>query len=52
MARFPAPEPDITALAVVMIRGLRDSPEEFPTPPDALQANLDEYNGAKTAAVA
>jgi len=55
MARFPATEPDIAALAVVMIQGLRDSPEQFPTPPvppDALQANLDEYNGAKTAAVA
>jgi hypothetical protein len=55
MARFPATEPDIAALAVVMIQGLRDHPEQFPTPPvspEMLQANLDEYNGAKTAAVA
>lgn len=55
MARFPDKEPDVAALAVVLIQGLRDNPEQFPTPPvppDALQAALDEYNGAKTAAVA
>ena len=55
MARFPLAEPEIAALAVVLIQGLRDSPERFPTPPvppDTLEANLDEYNSAKTAAVA
>jgi hypothetical protein len=55
MARFPVTEPDIAALAVVMIQGLRDTPEQFPAPPvppDVLQARLDAYNEAKTAAVA
>jgi len=55
MARFPKTEPEIAALAVVVIQGLRDHPEQFPTPPvppDVLQAALDAFNEAKTAAVA
>jgi hypothetical protein len=45
MARFPETEPDIAALATVMI----PSP---PVPPDALQESLDQYNATRTAAVA
>jgi len=55
MARFPETESDIAALATVMVEGFRSNPEQFPTPPvppDALQVALDEYNGARTAAVA
>lgn len=55
MARFPETEPDIAALAMVLMQGLRNTPELFPAPPvpaDALQASLDEYNEARTAAVA
>jgi Fibronectin type III domain len=55
MARFPETESDVAALATVMIEGFRSNAEQFPTPPvppDALQAALDAYNEAKTAAVA
>jgi hypothetical protein len=55
MARFPETEPDIAALATVMIDGLRKAVEEFPAPPvppDALQESLDQYNATRTAAVA
>ena len=55
MARFPETEPDIGALAMVLIEGLRKTAELFPAPPvpaDALQASLDEYNEARTASVA
>ncbi len=55
MARFPETEPDIAALAMVLIQGLRNTPELFPAPPvpaDPLQASLDEYNEARTGAVA
>jgi hypothetical protein len=55
MARFPETEPDIAALATVMIDGLRQAAEEFPAPPvppDALQESLDQYNATRTAAVA
>ena len=50
MARFPSTEPDIAALAVVLIQGFRAAPEQFPTPPvpaDALQASLDGRSPAK-----
>jgi hypothetical protein len=53
--RFPATEPDIAALAMVLIEGLRNTPELFaapPVPPDTLQASLDAYNEARTGAVA
>ena len=42
MPRFPDTEPDIAALAMVLIEGLRKTPELFPAPPvpaDALQAS-------------
>jgi hypothetical protein len=55
VSRFPATEPDIAALAMVLIDGLRKAPEEFPAPPvppDPLQESLDQYNLARTAAVA
>lgn len=55
MATFPNTEPDIAALAMVMIDGLTKASAEFPAPPvppDALQASLDQYNEARTAAVA
>jgi hypothetical protein len=55
MARFPKTEPDIAALAMVLIEGLRKTPELFSAPPvpaDALEASLDEYNQARTTAVA
>jgi hypothetical protein len=55
MARFPQSEPDIAALATVLIDGLRKAAEEFPAPPvppDPLQESLDRYNQARTAAVA
>jgi hypothetical protein len=53
--RFPDAEPEIAALAMVLIQGLRNSPEDFPAPPvppDPLQQSLDQYNEARTAAVA
>ena len=55
MARFPDTEPDIAALAMVLIDGLRKTAELYPAPPvpaDALQASLDAYNEARTGAVA
>jgi hypothetical protein len=55
MARFPETEADIAALALVLIQGLRNTPELFPAPPvsaDTLQASLDAYNEARTGAVA
>jgi hypothetical protein len=55
MSRFPETEADIAALAMVLTEGLRKTPELFPEPPvpaDELQASLDAYNQAKTAAVA
>jgi hypothetical protein len=53
--RFPEAEPDIAALAMVLIQGLRNAAEDFPTPPvppDPLQQSLDLFNEARTAAVA
>jgi len=53
--RFPETEPDIAALAMVLIEGLRKTPELFPAPPvapDALEASLAAYNEARTTAVA
>lgn len=55
MATFPNTEPDIAAFAMVLIDGLRQSAVEFPAPPvppDPLQQSLDQYNDARTAAVA
>ena len=55
MARFPEAEPDIAAFAMVLVDGLRKAVEEFPVPPvppDSLEQSLDQYNEARTAAVA
>ena len=55
MATFPNTEPDIAAFAMVLIDGLRQAALEFPAPPvppDPLQQSLDQYNEARTAAVA
>jgi hypothetical protein len=55
MPRFPHTEADIAALAMVLTEGLRKTPELFPAPPvpaDELQASLDAYNEARTAAIA
>ena len=55
MARFPQTEPEIAALALVVVQGLRQAAADFPTPPvaaDELQARLEAYNVALTASVA
>ena len=54
MPRFPRNEPELAALALVVAQGLREAPEDFPAPPvpaDELQARLDSYHGALTAAI-
>ena len=53
MSRFPETEADVAALAMVLIEGLRNTPERFPAPPvpaDALQASLEAYHEARTTA--
>ena len=55
MARFPQSEPEVAALATVLIDGLQKAAEQYPeppVPPDVLQESLDRYNQARTAAVA
>jgi len=55
MATFPESEPDIAAFAMVLIDGLRQAAAEFPAPPvppDTLEQSLEQYNEARTAAVA
>lgn len=55
MARFPQTEPEIAALALLMVQGLSEAAEDFPqppVPPDELQSKLDAYNAAAAAAVA
>ena len=54
MARFPQAEPDIAALALLIMHGLTTYTEDFPTPPvppEELQEKLDAYNTALKAAV-
>ena len=54
MPRFPRSEPEIAALALVVTQGLTQASDEFPTPPvavDELQARLDAYNAALSAAI-
>ena len=55
MARFPQAEPEIAALALVVVQGLRQAATDFPSPPisaDELQARLEAYNVALAASVA
>jgi hypothetical protein len=55
VAPFPDTEPEIAALAMVLIRGLRGIGAELPAPPvsaDELQAKLDAYTTTAKAAVA
>ena len=55
MARFPETEPEIAALAVLLVQGLREAAADFPAPPvsaDELEAKLDAYNAAGGRAVA
>jgi hypothetical protein len=54
MSRFPRSEPEIAALALVVTQGLTQASDDFPTPPvavDELQARLDTYNAALSAAI-
>jgi hypothetical protein len=54
MARFPQAESQIAALALMIMDGLTNAAEDFPTPPvsgEELQARLDAYNEAKKGAV-
>jgi hypothetical protein len=51
MSRFPRTEAEITALALLMVDGLTQAPDDFPAPPvqpSELQAKLDAYNAAYT----
>lgn len=53
MPRFPRSEPEIAALALLMVDGLTQAPDDFPSPPvpgAELQAQLDRCNAAATAA--
>ena len=54
MSRFPRSEAEIAALALVVTQGLGQASDDFPTPPvaaDELQARLDAYNAALSAAI-
>ncbi|HWP39142.1 MAG TPA: fibronectin type III domain-containing protein [Gemmatimonadales bacterium] len=53
--KFPEAEPEIAALALLVIEGLRQLEAELPAPPvsaDELQARLDRFNGSKVRVVA
>ncbi|MBI2536642.1 MAG: fibronectin type III domain-containing protein [Gemmatimonadetes bacterium] len=52
--KFPEAEPEIAALALLVIEGLRQLGAELPAPPvpaDELQARLDRFNGSKARVV-
>ncbi len=54
MARFPRSEPEIAALAMRVVQGLRQATEAFPAPPvapDELEARLERFNTADAATV-
>ena len=54
MPRFPETEPEIAALAALVVDGLEQAVEDFPTPPvpaDEMQGRLDTYNAARSAAI-
>jgi hypothetical protein len=51
MSRFPRTEAEITALALLVVEGLTQAPDDFPAPPvppSELQAKLHAYNAAHT----
>lgn len=55
MSRFPKTEPEIAALALLVVQGLGQAAEDLPSPSvpaNELQGRLDLYNGAVAAAVA
>ena len=52
--RFPQTEPEIAALALRVVQGLRQATEDFPAPPvppDELEARLGTFNTADAATV-
>ena len=52
--KYPDTEPEIAALALRVIEGLKELGEELPAPPvsaDELQARLDRFNASKTRVV-
>ena len=54
MARFPNSEPEIAALALLVVQGLGKATEDFPAPPvppNELQARLEVYNTSLAATV-
>ena len=54
MTRFPRTEPEIAALALRVVQGLRQATEAFPAPPvppDELEARLGSFNTADAATV-
>jgi len=53
MPRFPRSEAEITALALLMVDGLTQAPDDSPSPPVPgadLQAQFERCNAAATAA--
>ncbi len=53
MSRFPRTEAEITALALLVVDGLTQAPDDFPAPPVPgadLQAQLERCNAARTTA--
>jgi hypothetical protein len=55
MASFPRTDSEIAALALMLVEGLKQAPEDFPNPPVApskLQAALDAFDAATSAVVA
>ncbi len=55
MASFPRTDPEIAALALMLVEGLGQAPETIPNPPVApskLQAGLDAFEAATSAVVA
>ncbi len=54
MARFPDTEPEIAALAALVVEGLEQATEDFPTPPvpaTELRVKLDTYAQTRAATV-
>jgi hypothetical protein len=54
MPRFPIAEPEIAALAALVVEGLEHATEDFPTPPvpaTELRAQLDAYAQTRAATV-
>ncbi len=54
MPRFPETEPEIAALAALVVEGLEQAAEDFPTPPvpaTELRAKLEAYEQTRAATV-